>query len=1091
MLTAFAPSLAGCGSGSGNPGNNPSGPSGDRVTGQSDFTSAPPAGQSNGGNAKGAADGASGGGAGGAATNGAATPSAPGTGGAVGTGGRQVQETDIYRLEGNKLYYLNSYRGLMVFDVTNVDAPKLVGRSPVFGDPVEMTVTNGICTMILGDWYGIDDSGDPFYGSVVRTVDATNPAAIKVLGDARVNGWVRDSRVVGHVLYMVSEDEGWYYGWGYYGGGPVGVGGGGVANSSGGAPAPAGGRAASNASTTSRAGEGAHLAQANAPTAAARLRAMTPNAQKMQAAMKSKSRANILSGLPGGGHADPVSKAPSGPKTIITSVDISSLTKPVTVSTQEYPGYSGAFNVTADTIVLAHDVPSDPSQPYSNPSGVSKLEFLDISDALGKIVVKSSSQVNGSFSGWGTDGGRWNVDYDETTHIGHVITCGENTQGGGWYCGGQGGSMVLSTLDFTVPTAPVLQSQLNIPSSGWSPAARFDTNRLYISPSSDYYGGGTNNTTPVQIFDLTDPKNPVMAGSTNITGTVWNFTPMGTKIFALGSNYTGTSNQIALQYIDVTDPKNPAVLGTAQFGQDWGYTPAAGTFKAFLNDTGDSMVVLPFSGWNNNSYQDGLQLIEYSPTSILTAGASHTKGWVERGILVKNRLVSLSDMALSVVDYTDKMAPKTTAELTLARNVVDAHPDGTTIAQLSTDWWGYDNTHSELRVLPITDAEEKLTDPGAISVNIDGTNAQVFRNGDMAYVVSQIYNNNPGANGYSWTEEVQVVDLSNGGAKLRGKLQLPTVADSYYYDGYWGCYWYDWWDSSAIVQVEGNALAFRRVQWQYNPQTMQETGNQTLYVADLSNPDAPAITGVQVTQQDDWWWGNVRAVGNTLYTSHYEWIQYPVYDPNNGNLVTQGIVRYYLDQIDLTDRTNPKVGKRINVPGFLVGSSETDDSLLYFVDYRWADADTTPHDEFSVAQVVNDKAYLQSTTAISGWTGNVFVRGNTAYLSAEEYNPMGPWGGMSTVKLHQIDLTDPKNPHDFSSAAKDGWGWLLDVEGDRAIVTSGWGSGLDLYKLSATQAPVFDQYARTRGWWQSSVSRQDNTIYLSSGYWGVQAIQLQ
>ena len=36
---------------------------------------------------------------------------------------RTVQETDLYAVEGNRLYYLNSYRGLMVFDITNPDAP--------------------------------------------------------------------------------------------------------------------------------------------------------------------------------------------------------------------------------------------------------------------------------------------------------------------------------------------------------------------------------------------------------------------------------------------------------------------------------------------------------------------------------------------------------------------------------------------------------------------------------------------------------------------------------------------------------------------------------------------------------------------------------------------------------------------------------------------------------------------------------------------------------------------------------------------------------------------------------------------------------
>ena len=34
-----------------------------------------------------------------------------------------------------------------------------------------------------------------------------------MLGEAKLGGWVRDDRVVGDVIYAVSEDYGWWYGW--------------------------------------------------------------------------------------------------------------------------------------------------------------------------------------------------------------------------------------------------------------------------------------------------------------------------------------------------------------------------------------------------------------------------------------------------------------------------------------------------------------------------------------------------------------------------------------------------------------------------------------------------------------------------------------------------------------------------------------------------------------------------------------------------------------------------------------------------------------------------------------------------------------
>src|SRR5262249_36863611 len=135
----------------------------------------------------------------------------------------------------------------------------------------------------------------------------------------------------------------------------------------------------------------------------------------------------------------------------------------------------------------------------------------------------------------------------------------------------------------------------------------------------------------------------------------------------------------------------------------------------------------------------------------------------------------------------------------------------------------------------------------------------------------------------------------------------------------------------------------------------------------------------------------------------------------------------------------------------------------------------------------------RSSTTIDGWVGNVFVRGDKAYMSAQDYvaNPDPNQPGKSFVKLHELDLTDPKKPVDRASAPKDGWGWLVGVEGDRAIITSGWGQvGLDIYKLVPGAAPTYDQFARTRGWWASSMARQGNDLFLSSGYWGVQKIHL-
>ena len=282
----------------------------------------------------------------------------------------------------------------MVFDITDVDHPKLLGRSPIYGTPMEMLVQNGIATVVVSDWYGVESDGTPFHGSIVRGLDATDPTNIKVLGDAHLGGWVMDTRVVGNVLYTVSEDYGWEYGWDY--------------------------------------------------------------------AYESNS-----------------------PQIVVTSVLFGNGTV-TTVAQKKYPGYSGIFNVTPSSILLAHDLEAE-----TNTTAAIELRYLDISDPNGAIVERGAIDVPGSTQDYGADDGRWTLDFADGKTA-HVVACAS------YYCADEGYS--LSTVDFSSPNAPVLQSTLPIASTGWSFAARFVGTRLYLTPDSGYYDDGTD-TTPLQIFD--------------------------------------------------------------------------------------------------------------------------------------------------------------------------------------------------------------------------------------------------------------------------------------------------------------------------------------------------------------------------------------------------------------------------------------------------------------------------------------------------------------------------------------------------------------------------------------------------------------
>ncbi len=112
---------------------------------------------------------------------------------------RAVTESDIWKLDGNTLYFFNQLRGLQVIDVANPDAPILRGtyELPAVGE--DMYLLGGGRVALLarnscsGDWEG----------SLI-VVDTTG-AEPRQLASLPLAGWTEDSRLVGTALYVIAE----------------------------------------------------------------------------------------------------------------------------------------------------------------------------------------------------------------------------------------------------------------------------------------------------------------------------------------------------------------------------------------------------------------------------------------------------------------------------------------------------------------------------------------------------------------------------------------------------------------------------------------------------------------------------------------------------------------------------------------------------------------------------------------------------------------------------------------------------------------------------------------------------------------------
>jgi hypothetical protein len=152
-----------------------------------------------------------------------ATPTTPGTASPPGGRVAEVQEADVYKVAGGKLFLLNTYRGFMIYDISDSKKPVRLGRLPVFGYPVEMFVENNTVYALLSDSLYLKKVGGQMQferrnTSQIVTIDVSDTANPKLLQAQDLAGQLREgvSRKIDNTIYVVSyQPTGyWYYGWG-------------------------------------------------------------------------------------------------------------------------------------------------------------------------------------------------------------------------------------------------------------------------------------------------------------------------------------------------------------------------------------------------------------------------------------------------------------------------------------------------------------------------------------------------------------------------------------------------------------------------------------------------------------------------------------------------------------------------------------------------------------------------------------------------------------------------------------------------------------------------------------------------------------
>jgi len=120
-----------------------------------------------------------------------------------------LEEADLIRLDGDRLYALSAHRGLLVFDVSDPADLRILGSYAVNGTPFEMHLRGGVALVQFSQFWQYDYDANTGAGafqmySQLLALDVTDPAEIRLLGQFSIPGELGDSRLVGDILYLVS-----------------------------------------------------------------------------------------------------------------------------------------------------------------------------------------------------------------------------------------------------------------------------------------------------------------------------------------------------------------------------------------------------------------------------------------------------------------------------------------------------------------------------------------------------------------------------------------------------------------------------------------------------------------------------------------------------------------------------------------------------------------------------------------------------------------------------------------------------------------------------------------------------------------------
>ncbi len=678
---------------------------------------------------------------------------------------------------------------------------------------------------------------------------------------------------------------------------------------------------------------------------------------------------------------------------------------------------------------------------YDYDSGYSIIQYVDISDWQGQIMLKDKIEVPGRILN------RFCIDaYDnqlrvitqselrwvtEGAGIGREIAISSDSSASsvGKEQESELTGVNLFVYDISNPDEIAAISSLHIIDDEDLKAVRFDGDKGYVITFFQV--------DPLWVIDISNPSKPVISGHLEVPGYSTYLRPDGDRLIAVGIDNTSGWRASVMLY-DVSNLSAPTELDRVVLGNEYSRSEANYDEKAMKVIPEAKLIFVPFDTYRLFAGRNLLAMIDYSQDKLTQlATISHRGTAIRCGVdLDDNILWILSQQAFQTLNISDKHSPSRLAIVGLAEDVFAWRILGEyglrLVALNDLRFVSSDGDQSKLKVqLQVVSSNSPETQEILSSVDIAcGYDAKlIVANPKLALIVTSLAVGKTRIYSIDLSElpKVSLAGYKDFNFILSDNLPvLPVVYEGYNDDRLYA-------DMAVPMSMSFAPIIPRWNLSQENPILLSnnvlaliarkpfgstgEINNVELKLIPLDNPSDLTISASVDLYSDEYnQIVNVSSWQNKIFCTLGQPIEENILSAIMGLNTDKPLASYYIRIIDCSDPSQPEVGLPINIPGLAVCLK---DKLVLTVDPNW-DNDKLVWNFCSVEidEENADASLLNKIILGDNPPSDIKISGNLAIMAISQSNWFR-WDlkeqdeadkcHLGSFKLLAVDFTNPNN----------------------------------------------------------------------------------